>query len=225
MGLTDNFKQAAKELMDGPSKPQQETKVYQEPAVSQERRSSERVSTSSTVTASTQSTPSTPSTPITQTFSPVQSYRSVPEPETAATIISVGTVIQGTVYCEGNLELYGEVQGDINGSKDLKLQGKLNGAASGINVTLNGLQMTGDLHASGVAQVSEGSVVEGDVDAESLVLNGRVNGNVQVNTRLHLKSNGFIRGAVTAARLMVEEGAEIQGEIHIGTPQKELPKE
>lgn len=114
------------------------------------------------------------------------------------------------------MELYGELQGDITTTKDLKLKGKIRGNAAGCNVELHSIHMVGNITASGRATLDAGSEVEGDVTAESVTLNGKVQGNVQVSKRLSLESEAVICGRVSADKLSVEEGAIIQGEIQIG---------
>lgn len=189
MSLKNNFKQAAKELMDGPTKPEPAAGQADQEQRTQKPATGARASRAEGASAD------------------------APAP---ATVIAAGTVVRGSVQCEGNLELYGEIQGDIKGRRDVKLQGKLKGGVVGVNVTVHGLRMEGDLHASGMVQVAEGTVVEGDVEADSLILNGKVQGNVHVKKRLQIQPKGVVCGSVAADRLMVEEGAVIQGEVHIG---------
>lgn len=138
-----------------------------------------------------------------------------------STVIAPGTVIRGTIESQCNVEVYGEVQGDITTAKDLKLQGSVQGNATGGNIAVSGLQMVGNLSAAGVATIDADSEVEGDVEAESMRLNGRIWGNVNVTTHLALESSAVIVGHVAAERLSMDEGAIIQGEVLIG--KKMLP--
>lgn len=200
MGLRDNFKQAAKELIDGPRPPQ--SQGYQ-PA---------------------------PEAPPVYSRGPEARPEYIPpdftehipeEPKQFTTVIAPGTIIRGTVESEGSVEVYGEVQGDITTVKDLTLKGKVQGNATGGNVDASGLQMVGNIVASGIAAIDSGSEVEGDVAAESMTLNGRIWGDVKVSTLLSLESSAVISGHVSADKLSVSEGAIIQGEILIG--KKMLP--
>ena len=143
------------------------------------------------------------------------------EPKELATVIAPGTIIRGTIESECSVEVYGEVQGDISTTKDLKLRGKIQGNATGGNVEVAGLQMVGNIIASGNATMDADSEVEGDVTAESMTLNGRIWGNVHVSSRLSLESSAVISGHVSADKLSVDEGAVIQGEVLIG--KKMLP--
>lgn len=200
MGLRDNFKQAAKELIDGPRPPQ--SQGYQ-PAPE----------TPPVYSREPEARPE---------FDPPDFTDYIPqEPKEFATVIAPGTIVRGTVESEGSVEVYGEVQGDITTVKDLTLKGKVQGNATGGNVDASGLQMVGNIVASGIATIDSGSEVEGDVAAESMTLNGRIWGDVKVSTLLSLESSAVISGHVSADKLAVSEGAIIQGEILIG--KKMLP--
>lgn len=212
MGLRDNFKQAAKELMDGP-----DTSRSQTPASAQVPESVPEVTTEETGDMSFQDIG--PDLDGTESFG--GGHGPTPSPEIdrfteATTVIAAGTVIRGSIESNCNVELYGEIQGDIITTKDLKLKGRIRGNATGGNVALHSIHMVGNITASGRTTLDAGSEVEGDVTAESVILNGKVQGNVQVAKRLSLESEAVICGRVSADKLSVEEGAIIQGEILIG---------
>lgn len=157
MGLRDNFKQAAKELMDGPeaTRPQDpEASFPSEPAPV--------------------SLPESDILPEYE-YAPPDFTDSIPEePVERVTIIAPGTVIRGSVESDCNVEVYGEVQGDIVTTRDLKLKGKIQGNATGGNVELSGIHMVGDITAAGIATMDATSEVEGDVTAQSVILNGKI---------------------------------------------------
>lgn len=197
MGLRDNFKQAAKELIDGPGAPQPQG--YEPPSPPEP-------------------TPVYSREPeVMPDYTPPDYMDRIPEePREIATVIAPGTVIHGSVESECDVEVYGEVQGDIVTSRDLKLKWKVQGNATGGNVEVSGLHMVGNIVTIGAATMDSSSEVEGDVTAKSMILNGKVWGNVQVANRLTLESSAVICGHVSAEKLSVDEGAVIQGEILIG---------
>lgn len=227
MGLRDNFRQAAKELMDGPeaSRPRSYTQPRPEPV--QEETPMFVPTPEPTPAYTPEPEPAyMPETPIAPEPPPAadpffsRSYEPAGSRE-LTTIIAPGTIIRGSVESDSSMELYGEVQGDIITTKDLKLKGKIQGNATGGNVELYSIHMVGNVTASGTAMLDAESEVEGDVKAESLILNGKIRGDVQVSKRLSLEGSAIICGRVAAERLSVDEGAIIQGEILIG--KSELP--
>lgn len=212
MALKNNFKKAVKELMDGPEA-SQPTKTEPTPI---EPSASEPMPAYS------------PEPEVPPEYTPPNFTDSIPEePTSTPTIIAPGTIIRGSVESNCDIEMYGEVHGDIITTKDLKLKGKIRGNATGGNVELSGIQMVGNVVAAGVATMDSNSEVEGDVTANSVILNGKIWGNVQVASRLALESNAIICGHVSAEKLAVDEGAVIQGEIFISKsavpPKREKP--
>lgn len=226
MGLR-HIRQAAKELMDGPEASRSRSSDQSKPELFQEETSMFMPTPESTPAYTPKPepvyVPETPPAP-----EPLYTGDSFfgrgsepPAPPERTTIIAPGTIIRGSVESDTSMELYGEVQGDIVTTKDLKLKGKIQGNATGGNVELYSIHMVGNITASGTAMLDADSEVEGDVKAESMVLNGKIQGDVQVSKRLSLEGNAVINGRVAAERLSVDEGAIIQGEIFIG--RGELP--
>lgn len=155
MGLRDNFRQAAKELIDGPEA--RRPRSYEPPPAPEP-------------------PPVYPPEPEAfPGYTPPDPMDSAPEePEKFTTIIAPGTVIRGSVDSDCDVEVYGEVQGDITTTQDLRLKGKIKGNATGENVDLAGTHIVGNIAASGAATMDAASEVEGDVTAQSMVLDGKI---------------------------------------------------
>lgn len=226
MGLRDNFRQAAKELMDGPEASRPRSYAPPRPEPIQEETPMFVPSPEPTPVYTPEPDPVyVPDPPRMPDSSFGRSFQPSP-PQELTTIIAPGTIIRGSVESDTSMELYGEVQGDITTTKDLKLKGKIQGNATGGNVELYSIHMMGNVTATGTAMLDAESEVEGDVTAESLILNGKIQGDVQVSKRLSLEGSAIIVGRVAAERLSVDEGAIIQGEILIGKsvlPPKQQP--
>lgn len=224
MGLRDNFRQAAKELMDGPEAARSRSYPQPRPEPVQEETPMFVPAPEPTPAYTPEPTyvpepPRTPEPYFGRSYEPAG-------PQELTTIIAPGTIIRGSVESNTSMELYGEVQGDITTTKDLKLKGKIQGNATGGNVELYSIHMMGNVTATGTAMLDSDSEVEGDVTAESLILNGKIQGDVQVSKRLSLEGSAVIIGRVAAERLSVDEGAIIQGEVLIGKsvlPPKQQP--
>ena len=185
MGLKENFKQAAKELMEVPGKSN-----AAEPSA-------------------------TASRPISVQKPAQEAAKKLSARPKQATLIAAGTVIQGAIQTAGDLELQGEVQGDITGTGNLRLCGKLGGNAAGANIELCGVRMKGDVTATGRVQIDDASVIIGSLRADSLMLNGKLKGDITVNQELHLEDHAVAAGKIIAGRLTVAEGAVILGEVRL----------
>ena len=142
---------------------------------------------------------------------------SLKEERTAhSTEIGSGTVIEGSIRTDGSLTLYGTVYGDIAGQGDLTLCGRVEGDVTGKNITLAGARIKGGLSAQGALSMDQHSQVEGDIQAESVQINGTVCGNVSVSDTLAMDACAVIAGSVCARSLSVAEGAAINGDVKIG---------
>ncbi|MEO8450450.1 MAG: polymer-forming cytoskeletal protein [Gemmatimonadota bacterium] len=93
------------------------------------------------------------------------------------------------------------------------------------------LTVTGDLSAEGVVRVegrvtgnvragqqillSEGGVVDGDLETREAVIAGEVRGTIVVSERLEVQATAMVAGDVTTPRLLVHEGARINGAVRM----------
>jgi cytoskeletal protein CcmA (bactofilin family) len=61
--------------------------------------------------------------------------------------------------------------------------------------------------------VGANGTVQAEINAKSVVVVGRVSGNVQGTERVEIQATGIVEGDVTAPRLVVAEGAVLNGAI------------
>jgi cytoskeletal protein CcmA (bactofilin family) len=92
------------------------------------------------------------------------------------------------------------IQGGLAGEEDLVIDGKVDG-----KVDLPGNHLT----------VGQSGVVKADVNAGIVTVVGRVNGNVRATERVQIETTGVVEGDVSAPRLVVQEGAVLNGSIEM----------
>ena len=92
-----------------------------------------------------------------------------------------------------------EIKGEIKFSGELTFDGKIEG----------------EIRGDGALNLGEGSVVNGNVDTQSAVIRGKVNGNVVAKDRLELKAKTELFGDIRAAKLSIEEGVTFVGRAEI----------
>lgn len=90
------------------------------------------------------------------------------------------------------------VKGEISGNEDLYLDGTVRGT-----VRLDGAQVT----------VGPRGRIHADVEADQIVVQGQVEGNLRARQRVEINSAGVVRGDIFAARLHVQEGAIVCGRV------------
>jgi cytoskeletal protein CcmA (bactofilin family) len=103
-----------------------------------------------------------------------------------------------------------EIKGSIKFQKELLIDGKVEG----------------EINSEGVLTIGENADIRGEIKAKSIILYGKVHGNITVAERCELKSKCTLQGDLKAARLMIEEGATFIGksEVTSGTiPAKSGP--
>ena len=100
------------------------------------------------------------------------------------------------------------------------------------------MQITGDVSYSGKARVdgridgnvkgeylvlSETGIINGDVEAETVICHGRIEGNVKA-AKFNAKQTAFISGRIEVEDLSVDFGASLSGEIKARTQDLRLIK-
>lgn len=93
------------------------------------------------------------------------------------------------------------IKGDLTGEEDLLVEGKVEG-----KVELPNNELT----------IGANGNVEADVHAKTVLVTGRVAGNVSAVERVEIQATGIVDGDVRAPRLIVQEGAIVNGSIHMG---------
>ncbi len=103
------------------------------------------------------------------------------------------------------------IKGDLTGNEDMVIEGKVDG-----KVDLPNNQLT----------IGANGVVKAEVSAKAVVVVGKVSGNVQGTERVEIQATGCVEGDVTSPKLVVAEGAVLNGSIHMssGTSAASRPK-
>ena len=92
------------------------------------------------------------------------------------------------------------INGDLTGEEDLVIEGKVEG-----KVTL----------PNSVLTIGANGTIKAEVSAKSVVVIGRVSGNVRGTERVEIQASGIVEGDVIAPRLVVAEGAVVNGSIQM----------
>lgn len=76
-----------------------------------------------------------------------------------------------------------------------------------------GGKVEGVVISDGHLTVEESAHIKGEITGVSLHLNGTVEGRLKVSDILHVSATGRIRGELQARRLVVDDGARIEGRV------------
>ena len=142
----------------------------------------------------------------------VESNSALPAESTSeTTVISKGTVINGSIISDGSLEVFGTVNGDISCIGKLSISGVVKGKSSAAEVYLHTDRLDGGITSKGCVKIAPGTVVIGDIAASSCVVAGAVKGNLDVNGPVVIDSTAVIKGNVSSKGIQINSGAVIDG--------------
>jgi cytoskeletal protein CcmA (bactofilin family) len=105
-------------------------------------------------------------------------------------------------------------------SSDVEIKGKLRFAN---DLIIDG-RIEGEVNSEGDLTVGENAQIVGNIKTRSVVVFGKVEGNITVTDRCELKQNAILHGDVAAGKLAIEEGATFMGSSTVGTPKSSAGK-
>ena len=88
-----------------------------------------------------------------------------------------------------------KIEGEIQGPENLHVEGYLKGA----------VELSGDIF------IGNTGIVEADVEAKNIVIQGELTGNVKAHQQLEIHPSGKLIGDCTAASIDIKEGAVFEG--------------
>jgi cytoskeletal protein CcmA (bactofilin family) len=94
------------------------------------------------------------------------------------------------------------IKGDLSGNEDLEIDGNVDG-----RIDLPNNQLT----------IGAEGRVKAEVHAKSVVVIGHVTGNVSAADRIQVEATGVVDGDVKAPRLVIQEGAMLNGAVEMGS--------
>ena len=141
----------------------------------------------------------------------VESNTATPAESGTNTVISKGTVINGSIVSDGSLEVFGTVNGDISCLGKLSISGVVKGKSSAAEVYLHTDKLDGGITSKGCVKIAPGTVVIGDITAASCVVAGAVKGNLDVNGPVVVDSTAVIKGNISSKGIQINSGAVVDG--------------
>ncbi|HVM48704.1 MAG TPA: polymer-forming cytoskeletal protein [Candidatus Acidoferrum sp.] len=103
-------------------------------------------------------------------------------------------------------------------SSDVELTGSLKFAG---DLTFDG-KLDGDINSEGALNLGDNAVVRGNLNVGSVVVRGKVNGNISAREKIEIKTKAELFGDIRAPRLTIEEGVTFVGKSEVN-PNKATP--
>ena len=101
-------------------------------------------------------------------------------------------------------------------SAGLTIEGKIEGAG---NVRISGV-FKGDVNVQGNLTIEQGAHLTGGVKADTVVIGGQLDGNIDAASRVELLQTGVLNGELKAGSLTVAAGSRMRGKAEFGWDEK-----
>jgi cytoskeletal protein CcmA (bactofilin family) len=101
---------------------------------------------------------------------------------------------------------------DVELTGNLKFTGEL---------TFDG-KLDGDINSEGVLTLGDNAVIRGNLNVNSVVVRGKINGNISAKEKIDLKAKTELFGDIRSPRLVIEEGVTFVGKSEVN-PNKATP--
>ena len=99
-----------------------------------------------------------------------------------------------------------EIKGTLKFTGELTFEGKLEG----------------EIRTDGTLNLGDSAVINGNIDAQSVVVRGKVNGNIVAKDKIDIKAKAELFGDIKATKLVIEEGVTYVGKTEVN-PNKVAP--
>ena len=99
-----------------------------------------------------------------------------------------------------------EIKGSLKFSGELTFEGKLDG----------------EIQTDGVLSLGDTAVINGNISGQSVVVRGKVNGNINAKEKIEIKNKAELFGDIRATKLIIEEGVVFVGKTEVN-PNKVAP--
>src|SRR6516162_11047996 len=96
-------------------------------------------------------------------------------------------------------------------NSDVELKGTLKFAGE---LTFDG-KLEGDINSEGTLNLGDNAVVKGTIDVGTVIVRGKITGNVIAKEKIDIKAKTELFGDVRSAKLVIEEGVTFVGKSEV----------
>ena len=103
-------------------------------------------------------------------------------------------------------------------NSDVEIKGNLKFAGE---LTFEG-KLEGEINSDGTLHLGDSAVVTGNINVGSVIVRGKINGNVTAKDKIDIKAKTELFGDIRASKLVIEEGITFVGKTEVN-PNKVAP--
>lgn len=105
------------------------------------------------------------------------------------------------------------IKGNLRSETDIRIDGTLEG----------------NLESTAKVIIGPSALITGDISCQSIVIQGKIEGNILAQSYLHIQETGKVEGNITTHKLIIEDGAvfngaSVTGKLSNKQPQNEQKK-
>ncbi|MDO5156589.1 MAG: polymer-forming cytoskeletal protein [Eubacteriales bacterium] len=131
--------------------------------------------------------------------------------DTETTYITKGTTIKGNIETDGSIDIIGKVEGSVICQGKIVVGGQVLGDVTAGELYANNARIEGGVKSYGSVKVGVGSIIIGNIESESAVIAGAVNGDLDVKGPVIVDSTAVIMGNIKSRSVQINNGAVIEG--------------
>lgn len=141
-----------------------------------------------------------------------------PDPERSETdeitVISKNTIIDGNIRSLANMQIDGNIKGNVETTRNIDMSGKVIGDMTCNNAGMISAAMQGNISLKGRMRMDRDTILIGDLSSQYADINGRVRGKLDITGKAELKRDAVVFGDINASTIAVADGAIIQGYVN-----------
>ena len=103
-------------------------------------------------------------------------------------------------------------------NSDVEIKGHLKFAGE---LTFDG-KVDGEVLTDGTLHLGDSAIINGNINAQSVVVRGKINGNINAKEKIEIKAKTELFGDIRATKLVIEEGVTFVGKTEVN-PNKVSP--
>ena len=139
---------------------------------------------------------------------------SLPEGEVSdeVGVVTAGMTVIGNIYSPGHIEIYGNVEGDVEVRGSLRLLGTITGNIKAGEVILESGKIKGDITVGNGFSIANGAVIIGSVrGGTGAMIGGAVKGDIDIHGPVTLDSTAIVKGNIKSQSVQMTTGAMVDG--------------
>lgn len=127
------------------------------------------------------------------------------------TIITEGTSLKGDLQSTGSFELKGKIEGNVTCNGKMTVTGSIKGNSQSAEFFADAAKIEGEISTTGTVKIGLGSVVIGNIAANSAVIAGAIKGDIDVHGPVVVDTSAVVMGNIKSRSVQINNGAVIEG--------------